>query len=85
MGPEGAANILYRRQIDAAEDPAAERNRLVAEYRERFLNPYNPAGAGYLDDIIEPRETRPRVIAALQSLRDKVMQTLPRKHGNMPV
>jgi methylmalonyl-CoA decarboxylase subunit alpha len=49
------------------------------------LTPYNPAGAGFLDDIIEPRETRPMVIAALQSLRDKVMQTLPRKHGNMPV
>jgi methylmalonyl-CoA decarboxylase subunit alpha len=85
MGPEGAANILFRRQIEAAEDPAAERARLVEEYRERFLNPYNPAGAGYLDDIIEPRETRPMVIAALQSLRDKVMQTLPRKHGNTPV
>jgi methylmalonyl-CoA decarboxylase subunit alpha len=85
MGPEGAANILYRRQIDAADDPAAERSRLVQEYRDRFLTPYNPAGAGFLDDIIEPRETRPMVIAALQSLRDKVMQTLPRKHGNMPV
>ncbi|HSV86768.1 MAG TPA: acyl-CoA carboxylase subunit beta [Levilinea sp.] len=85
MGPEGAANILYRRQIDAAENPAAERARLVQEYRERFLDPYNPASAGFLDDIIEPRETRPMVIAALQSLRDKVMQTLPRKHGNMPV
>jgi methylmalonyl-CoA decarboxylase subunit alpha len=85
MGPEGAANILYRRQIDAADDPAAERSRLVQEYLDRFLTPYNPAGAGFLDDIIEPRETRPMVIAALQSLRDKVMQTLPRKHGNMPV
>lgn len=85
MGPEGAANILYRRQIDAAENPAAERARLVQEYRERFLDPYNPAAAGFIDDVIEPRETRPMVIAALQSLRDKVMQTLPRKHGNMPV
>lgn len=85
MGPEGAANILYRRQIDAAEDPAAERARLVAEFRERFLNPYNAAGAGYLDNVIEPRETRPMVIAALHSLRDKVSQSLPRKHGNMPV
>jgi propionyl-CoA carboxylase beta chain len=85
MGPEGAANILYRRQIDAAENPVAERARLVQEYRERFLDPYNPAAAGFIDDVIEPRETRPMVIAALQSLRDKVMQTLPRKHGNMPV
>jgi methylmalonyl-CoA decarboxylase subunit alpha len=85
MGPEGAANILYHRQINAAEDPAAERARLVQDFRERFLNPYAAAGAGYLDDIIEPRETRPMVIAALHSLRDKVTQSLPRKHGNMPV
>jgi methylmalonyl-CoA decarboxylase subunit alpha len=85
MGPEGAANILYRRQIDAADDPAAERARLVEEFRDRFLNPYNAAGAGYLDNVIEPRETRPMVIAALHSLRDKVTQSLPRKHGNMPV
>jgi len=85
MGPEGAANILYRRQIDAAEDPAAERARLVKEYREKYLNVYAAAEAGYVDNIIEPRETRPMVIAALQSLRDKVVQPLPRKHGNIPV
>jgi methylmalonyl-CoA decarboxylase subunit alpha len=85
MGPEGAANILYRRQIDSAADPAAERARLVQDFRERFLNPYAAAGAGFLDNIIEPRETRPMVIAALHSLRDKVSQSLPRKHGNMPV
>jgi len=85
MGAEGAANILYRRQIKEAADPAAERARLVEEYRKRFCNPYAAANAGYIDDVIEPRETRQRVIAALIALRDKSVQALPRKHGNMPV
>jgi propionyl-CoA carboxylase beta chain len=85
MGPEGAANILYRKQIDAAEDPEAERTRLTEEYRKRFLNPYAAAQAGYIDDVIEPRETRSKLIAALSAIRDKSVQTLPRKHGNMPV
>ncbi|HOD43956.1 MAG TPA: acyl-CoA carboxylase subunit beta [Anaerolineaceae bacterium] len=85
MGAEGAANILYRRQIKEAADPAAERARLVEEYRIRFCNPYAAANAGYIDDVIEPRETRQRVIAALIALRDKSVQALPRKHGNMPV
>ncbi len=85
MGPEGATNILYRKQIDAAEDKSAERARLTEEYRKKFLNPYAAAGADYLDDIIEPRETRIRLIAALQALRDKVTASLPRKHGNIPV
>ena len=85
MGPEGAANILYRKQIDAAEDKTAERARLTDEYRKRFLNPYAAAAADYLDDVIEPRETRSRVIAALHALRDKATASLPRKHGNIPV
>jgi propionyl-CoA carboxylase beta chain len=85
MGPEGAANILYRKQIDAAGDPAAERARLTAEYREKFLNPYAAASKGYIDDVIEPRETRVRVIAALLALQDKSISALARKHGNMPV
>jgi propionyl-CoA carboxylase beta chain len=85
MGPEGAANILYRKQIDAAEDPAAERARIVDEYRKRFLNPYAAAADGYVDDVIEPRETRVRVIAALAALREKSASTPARKHGNMPV
>jgi propionyl-CoA carboxylase beta chain len=85
MGPAGAANILYRRQIDAAEDKEAERARLTEEYRKKFLNPYAAAGADYLDEVIEPRETRARVIAALYALRDKVTASLPRKHGNIPV
>lgn len=85
MGPDGAANILYRKQIDSAADAVAERARLTDEYRQRFLNPYAAAEAGYIDDVIEPRETRARVIAALVALRDKSQPALPRRHGNMPV
>lgn len=85
MGPEGAANILYRKQISEAADPKAERARLVAEYREKFLNPYETAKVGYLDDVIEPRTTRARIIAALAILRDKSVNPLPRKHGNIPL
>ena len=85
MGPEGAANILFRKQIEAAADPAAERARLATDYRRRFSNPYHAASAGYVDDVIEPRETRPKLIAALAALRDKFAPAPPRKHGNMPV
>ncbi len=85
MGPEGAANILYKKQIESAADPAAERARLIEDYRKRFLNPYAAANAGYIDDVIEPRETRSRVIQALRALRNKTSQPIPRKHGNMPV
>lgn len=85
MGPEGAINILHRKQIEAAEDPAAERARLTEDYRDRFLNPYASAEAGYIDDVIEPRETRPLIIAALNAIQDKQTSVLPRKHGNMPV
>jgi methylmalonyl-CoA decarboxylase subunit alpha len=85
MGPEGAVNILYHKQIEAAEYPAAEHARLVAEYRRQFLNPYTAAGAGAIDDVIEPRETRPRLIAALAMLRQKYAPTPARKHGNIPV
>jgi methylmalonyl-CoA decarboxylase subunit alpha len=85
MGPEGAANVLFKKQIDAAADPAAERTRIIEDYRRRFLNPYAAAAADYIDDVIEPRETRLVVINALQALRDKYVASLPRKHGNSPV
>ena len=85
MGPEGAANILYRKQIEASSDPAAERARLAEEYRQQYLNPYAAASAGYLDDVIEPQETRSKVIAALSTLRSKYTPAAPRKHGNFPV
>lgn len=85
MGAEGAANILYRREIEAAADPAAKRREMAARYREKFGNPYYAAGAGYVDDIIEPQETRAKLIAALAALRDKYAPAPPRKHGNIPV
>jgi propionyl-CoA carboxylase beta chain len=85
MGPEGAANILYRKQIDASKEPEKERTRLTEEYRKQFLNPYAAAEAGFVDEVIEPRETRSKVIKALAFLNDKFEARLPRKHGNMPV
>ncbi len=85
MGPEGAVNILYRKQIEMAQDKVSERKRLEDEYRKRFLSPYMAAGAGAIDDVIEPRETRPRLISALAALRDKFVPSPARKHGNSPV
>ena len=85
MGAEGAVNILYRKEIAAAEDPDAERARLAEEYRRNFNNPYHAASAGYVDDIIEPRETRVKLIASLTALQDKYSPAPPRKHGNIPV
>jgi acetyl-CoA carboxylase carboxyltransferase component len=85
MGAEGAVNILYKKQIAFANDPVAERRRLVYEYREKFSSPYYAAKAGYIDDIIEPKETRPKIIASLGALRDKFTSAPPRKHGNIPV
>jgi len=85
MGAEGAVNILHRERIARSTDPAAERRRLVAEYNERFASPWVAAELGYLDDVIEPQDTRPRLIAALEMLRNK-RQELPRKkHGNPPL
>jgi propionyl-CoA carboxylase beta chain len=85
MGPGGATNILYRKELADAEDPEAERQRLEAEYRKRYLTPYAAASAGYVDDVIEPAETRPIVIKALRAIRNKSESHPSRKHGNMPV
>ena len=85
MGAEGAANILYGRQINAAADPQAERERLTQQYQEDYLNPYAAAKAGYIDEVIEPAETRQKLIEALQALENKVEINPARKHGNMPV
>jgi propionyl-CoA carboxylase beta chain len=85
MGAEGAVNILYKDQIESAPDPAAERARLAEDYRKRFNNPYYAASAGHVDDIIEPCETRDKIIASLTALRDKYSPAPPRKHGNIPV
>ncbi len=85
MGGDGAVNILYRKQLDAAADPAEERKKVTQQYKEQFLNPYAAAEAGYIDEVIEPAETRSRVIAALHALRDKNVQTPLKKHGNIPL
>ena len=85
MGPQGAVNVVFRRELEAAEDRDVLHARLVAEYRDKFANPYVAAARGYLDGVILPRETRPAVIAALDMLRNKREQRLPRKHGNIPL
>ena len=85
MGVEGAVNIIFRDRIAAADDPAAERARLVAEYESQFANPYAAAARGYVDAVILPSETRPRLIAALDMLADKRDSNPPRKHGNIPL
>lgn len=85
MGAEGASNILHRKQIAEAQDPAAERKRLEEEYRQKYLNPYAAARAGYIDEVIEPAQTRQKLIEALALLANKVESTAPRKHGNMPL
>jgi acetyl-CoA carboxylase carboxyltransferase component len=85
MGAEGAARLLHHRAIAAAEDPAAEEARFIAEYKEKFFTPYQAADVGQIDEVIEPRETRTRLIRALEVLRTKVSQDVPKKHGLFPV
>jgi propionyl-CoA carboxylase beta chain len=85
MGPEGAVNILYRREIDAAPDPAAARAQRVAEFRQKFANPYIAAGRGFIDEVIQPRETRRKLITALRNLDNKRDKNPPKKHGNIPL
>ena len=85
MGPEGAVNIAYRKEIAEAEDPEAARQRLIADYRAQFANPYIAASRGYIDEVILPHETRPRLIAALEMLQNKRDENLPKKHANMPL
>jgi propionyl-CoA carboxylase beta chain len=85
MGAEGAVNILNRRELGKAKDPEALRKKLIEDYNDKFANPYIAAELGYIDDIIEPRETRPRIIAALESLVNKRQSLPPKKHGNLPL
>jgi propionyl-CoA carboxylase beta chain len=85
MGPEGAVGIIFRDEIAKAADPAAARARYVAEYREKFANPYSAAALGYIDEVIRPRETRPKLCRALAMLGNKRQPTPPRKHGNIPL
>lgn len=85
MGAQGAVNVIHRREIAASDDPEAERARLVADYEEKFNNPYVAAKNGLVDNVIEPRETRPRLIRALTMLRDKRESLPAKKHGNIPL
>ncbi len=85
MGPEGAVNIVFRKQIEEASDPEARRAELIEEYRSQFANPYAAAERGYVDDVIEPRRTRPVLIDALETALTKRERRPPRKHGNIPL
>ena len=85
MGPTGAVEILFRREIAAANDPRDATDKKIDEYREKFAHPYIAAGRGYVDDIIDPRDTRPRLIDALETLRTKRDRNPPKKHGNIPL
>ena len=85
MGPEGAVNILYKRELDAAADAAALRAERVEEFRQKFANPYVAASRGFVDAVIRPRTTRPRLIAALDTLETKRDKNPPKKHGNIPL
>ncbi len=84
MGAEAAVKVLYRREVEAAEDKAAATQQYIQEYRARFFNPYRAADVGQIDEVIEPCETRPRLVRALELLRTKVQQNPPKKHGLIP-
>ncbi len=85
MGSEGAVNILFRRDIEGSDDPDARRQELIEDYNETYANPYIAAGLGYLDDVIEPADTRRQLIMALSNLKNKKQQLPPKKHGNIPL
>ncbi len=85
MGPDGAVNIIFRRELAAADDPIAKKAELVEAYRDQFANPYVAAEYGYVDDVIEPSQTRPRLINALNMLQNKRDHNPPKKHGNIPL
>jgi propionyl-CoA carboxylase beta chain len=85
MGPEGAVNVVYRKEISEAPDPEALRTQLIAEYKTKFANPYLAASYGYVDAVIEPSQTRAVLINALQMLQNKRDTNPPKKHGNMPL
>ena len=85
MGPDGAVNIIFRKELDKASDPVAKKAELVADYKEKFANPYVAAQRGYIDDVIEPKETRPRLINALEMLSNKRDANPAKKHGNIPL
>jgi propionyl-CoA carboxylase beta chain len=85
MGPEGAVNILYKRELESADDPSALRASKVTEFREKFASPYVAASRGFIDEIIRPRQTRAKLVAALTALQTKRDKNPPKKHGNIPL
>jgi len=85
MGPQGAVEIVYRRELEEAADPEARRAELVEDYTERLANPYEAAERGYVDDVIDPALTRPMLIKSLAMLRSKREDLPKRKHGNVPL
>ena len=85
MGPQGAVEIVYRKELNSADDPIAKRAELVDEYTERFCNPYVAAERGFVDDVIDPAETRIKLVAGLELLRSKREELPKRKHGNVPL
>jgi propionyl-CoA carboxylase beta chain len=85
MGAEGAVPIIFKKEIQGADDPEKKRNELVSDYMEKFSNPYRAAELGYIDEVIKPQETRPKLIAALEMLKNKVDSNPPKKHGNIPL
>jgi propionyl-CoA carboxylase beta chain len=85
MSPEGAVGIVARRELEAAKDPVVERARAAQQYRDEYANPYRAAALGYVDEVIKPEDTRPKVIRALEMLRTKRGAIPPRKHGNLPL
>ena len=85
MGPEGAVNILYKRELEAASDSDQLRKQRIEEFREKLANPFIAASRGFIDEVIQPRTTRPRLIAGLASLDGKRDKNPPKKHGNIPL
>ncbi len=85
MGPDGAVNIIFRKELAEADDPAAKKTELVKEYKKKFANPYNAAGRGYIDDVILPSNTRFRIIKSLEMLQSKRQEIPAKKHGNIPL
>ena len=85
MGPDGAVSIVFRKELQAARDPESRRKELEADYREKFASPYKAAELGYIDEVIKPEQTRPRIISALEMLATKRQSNPPKKHGNIPL
>jgi len=85
MGPDGAVNIIFGREIESAKNPDEKRQQLTQDYRTRFANPYVTASRGFIDDVIDPRQTRYQIIRALEMLQNKADSNPSKKHGNIPL